>query len=260
MNTTYADSLHAFRKTLLADLRQVRMTQLKPGFSHEQVIPHATYAPWRDDQKFLACYDRVRTNTLVDVYRCYELWQLAHQMGPESGHILEVGTWRGGTAAILGVAAQGSRTERHLWIADTFAGVVKTNSAIDTLYKGGEHSDTSEVLVRDFLQSLDITNYTILTGIFPDETGHRFPNERIGLCHIDVDAYDSAGDVFRWVWPRISLGGVVVFDDFGFWGCEGVSQLVNELRIDNGILIRNLNGHAIICKVKEESWNTHNPC
>jgi len=69
------------------------------------------------------------------------------------------------------------------------------------------------------------------------------------LCHIDVDTYDSAKDIVEWVWPRLSVGGAVVFDDYGFVRCEGVTKLVNELSSDNDkLFIHNLNGHGLIFK------------
>jgi O-methyltransferase len=55
--------------------------------------------------------------------------------------------------------------------------------------------------------------------------------------------------VFEWIWPRLSIGGIVVFDDYGFRMCDGVSKLGNELSsISNAAFIHNLNGHAVIVK------------
>jgi O-methyltransferase len=45
-------------------------------------------------------------------------------------------------------------------------------------------------------------------------------------------------------------GGVVVFDDYGFWGCEGVTQAVHEIRagLEHALLVHNLNGHAVLVR------------
>ena len=56
----------------------------------------------------------------------------------------------------------------------------------------------------------------ILEGIFPEETAHLIETGEFGLCHIDVDVYQSARDAAEWVWPRLQVGGVIVFDDYGF--------------------------------------------
>ncbi|MFZ0394766.1 MAG: TylF/MycF/NovP-related O-methyltransferase [Terracidiphilus sp.] len=69
------------------------------------------------------------------------------------------------------------------------------------------------------------------------------------ILHIDVGVYQSAKDVLHFVWPRIEFGGVVVFDDYGFETCSGIPTLIAELLTDtDNLVIKNLNGHAIIIK------------
>ena len=94
--------------------------------------------------------------------------------------------------------------------------------------------------------------YKILKGIFPEDTANKIlPNEIFGLCHIDVDVYTSAKDILEWVWDRLIPGGVIVFDDYGFHTCTGVTKLVEEYRYYNDRqIIHNLNGHAIMIKIK----------
>lgn len=216
-----------------------------PDITHARVLPSASYSPWLDDVGFLSFYERVRTNTLVDVYRCYELWQLAGQLGNVRGDFLEVGVWRGGTGAILAKAAEGAN--RTVYLADTFTGVVKAG-ANDPNYAGGEHADTSEETVRRLMRELSLTNVEILAGVFPEETGSRVPGP-IALLHCDVDVYESSRDVIAWALPRLAVNGVIVFDDYGFSGTAGVTRFVNELRSrDDLMFIHNLNGHAVLIK------------
>lgn len=251
MEESYARSVHNLRRVIVAALRDVKLTQLKEGFSHEQIVPVASYAPWVDDPDFGALYEKVRAHTLVDIYRCYELWDLSRQVSGMAGDVLEVGVWKGGTAAIIGSAvAEGLAC--HLWLADTFGGGVPKAGAKDTHYTGGEHADTSEEIVSNLLADLRISNFTLLRGVFPEDTAQSIKRSKIKLCHIDVDTYRSAWDVFNWVWPRIVPSGIVVFDDYGFWGCEGVTCAVNEMRVKGIRVIYNLNGHAVIWKTGNE--------
>ena len=39
----------------------------------------ATYLPWNNDKSFLNTYNLIKNNTLVDMLRCYELWELIKQ-------------------------------------------------------------------------------------------------------------------------------------------------------------------------------------
>lgn len=90
--------------------------------------------------------------------------------------------------------------------------------ANDTRYVGGEHADTSVLLVQALLDSLELSNVTLLQGIFPEDTAHRVEG-KIAMLHCDVDVYDSCRDVVEWCKPRLSRGAVLVFDDYGFSGC-----------------------------------------
>ena len=51
------------------------------------------------------------------------------------------------------------------------------------------------------------------------------------------------------MWPRLAPGGVVVFDDYGFPACPGVTRFVDEQRLlDDRLVVHNLNGHGIVVK------------
>ncbi len=202
------------------------MTKKLPK-GYTELRPVADYAPWDTDVEFQRAYAGIKDNTLVDIYRCYILWQTAGQVRSLTGDILEVGVWRGGTGALL-VQAMHGIPGCEVLLADTFRGVVKAGPK-DDYYKGGEHANTSRDIVENLLKQISGAPVQILEGIFPDETADAFETRCFRLCHIDVDVYQSALDVLDWVWPRLVDGGVVIFDDYGFYGCEGVTALGNEL-------------------------------
>lgn len=214
----------------------------------ERIEPSADYAPWHRDAEFLWLYDVVQQYTLVDLYRCWELWTLVAEVREVPGIILEVGVWRGGTGAVLAYQERRLGLNTPVYLCDTFRGVVKS-SAKDLFYRGGEHADCSAETVRQLVQRLGLRNVHILEGIFPEETAAVLPTTPIRLCHIDVDTHDSAAGCFEWVWPRLARGGIVVFDDYGFSVCQGVTDYVNSLRGQPGrVVIHNLNGHALVIK------------
>lgn len=216
------------------------------GYGHSPVS--SDYRPWEADLGFYEAWRRVRDNTLVDTARLFELWELVEQTAGVPGAILEVGAWRGGSAALMGLRLRDLGVEKRLYVADTFAGVAKAG-AEDPYYRGGEHGNTSLDIISEFFHYLGLQNYELLEGVFPEETAHRVQDDSIALCHIDVDVYQSAVDVFSWVWPRLPRGGVCVFDDYGFLGCEGVTRVVGEIRMRGDcVVVANLNGHAVVVK------------
>ena len=225
----------------------VRHDAVRSG-AHEMAFPISTYAPWQVDTEFRRVYRAVHHNTLVDVWRCYELWSLIGELRDVPGAVLEVGVWRGGTGALMAASERVSGMHDRVYLCDTWQGVVKT-SAVDTYYRDGKHDDASIEGVRQLIESLGLDNVTCLQGVFPDETGDRVVEDAFRLCHIDVDVYRSAKDVLEWVWPKLSRSGVVVFDDYGFPACPGVTQLVDEQRLqEDRLVLHNLNGHGIIVK------------
>lgn len=221
-------------------------------FKYELITPNANYAPWLQDAEFQDTYNRIKDHTLVDIYRCYELWQLTQEVLAinDTASFLEVGVWKGGTAGIVGRKLALLNSNIPFYLADTFSGVVKASEK-DEFYKGGEHADTTTEIVEKLMSETG-SNYKILTGIFPNDTAAKISaDEKFGFCHIDVDVYQSAKDIVDWIWDRLITGGMIVFDDYGFHTCTGVTRYVNEQRNKSDrAVIYNLNGHAIIIKVK----------
>jgi O-methyltransferase len=234
-------------------LRRGRLSGPQTLYSHELVIPlTSTYAPWHDDKEFRAVYDAVEGSTFVDQYKCYELWEQLGQLARVPGDILEVGVWRGGTGVLLARRAQELGLSLRTLLADTFEGVAKAGEK-DPWYRGGEHADTSPGTVQALATKLGV-QVELLVGMFPDDTGGQVEDVKLRLVHIDVDVYASARETLEWAWPRLSVGGVVVWDDYGSFECEGVATLGRELfksDLTAGRLVHNLNGHLLLFKLAD---------
>lgn len=221
-------------------------------FEYSAVIPGANYSPWYGDAAFQKIYTQIKGNTLVDIYRCYELWELVEKVTKldNTASLIEIGVWKGGTSGIIATKLAQMNARGTFYIADTFTGVAKASDK-DTFYNGGEHADTSQEIVETLLKG-KYDNHKILRGIFPEDTAHLVPaSEKFSFCHIDVDVYDSAKDIVDWIWDRLIPGGVIVFDDYGFHTCNGVTRYVNEQKkLTDRMIIHNLNGHAVMIKMK----------
>lgn len=216
---------------------------------HSVVTPLATYSPWKTDAEFQRVFNLVRGSTLVDIFRCYELWSLVAEASKlPSGDILEVGVWRGGTGCLMASQAKRSGLGCAVHLCDTFEGVVKVGGK-DRHYHGGEHADTSKARVEALAGEMGLEHVTLHQGIFPEQTGPELESCTFRLCHIDVDVYQSCMDIFDWVWPRLVSGGIAVFDDYGFLSTGGVTRGVNERRLKRDcLMLHNLNGHAVFVK------------
>jgi len=220
-------------------------------FQYSVITPFASYSPWLEDFEFQRVYAQIKENTLVDIYRCFELWEIVEKIHKleNSASLIEVGVWKGGTAGIIGKKLALLDAQSTFYIADTFSGVAKATKK-DKFYIGGEHADTSQEIVESLLKD-KYNHYKILKGIFPDDTSHIIPvDEKFGFCHVDVDVYESANGIVDWIWNKMIPGGIIVFDDYGFHTCNGITRYVNEQKsLTDRIIIHNLNGHALMIKL-----------
>jgi len=53
-----------------------------------KVIHLHRYAPWLTDEKFKQLFDKIEPYTLVDIYRCYELFDIVQRLNNIDGDII----------------------------------------------------------------------------------------------------------------------------------------------------------------------------
>jgi O-methyltransferase len=122
----------------------------------------------------------------------------------------ECGVYTGGTAEIICSAAP----TQVLHLFDSFEGMPGSADPHTDYHRPGDFSDTSVDAVRQRLSGRRVSFHV---GFMPatfeqtaDVTGYSF-------VHVDVDIYPSVRDCVAWFWPRLAPGGVMVFDDYGFY-------------------------------------------
>lgn len=242
--------IRSWLRRLGYDIYRIRLGGASDRPLHELVRPRATYSPWNGDEAFMETYQSIKEHTLVDRLRCFELWALVEQTSKLEGSLIEIGVWKGGTGALIARQASLCGINDPVYLCDTFTGVVKASDK-DSTYKGGEHADTTRQTVQTLLNDFRLDNVRILEGIFPDETSRFVEQERFRFCHIDVDVYQSANDIVEWIWPKLTIGGMIVYDDYGFIDCDGITEHVEEQRSSmDRLILYNLNGHAVVVKIR----------
>src|SRR5882762_6182358 len=140
-----ANDLTQFIAACREFMRGMEYKSESADFRYSMILPGASYSPWMTDAAFLAAHEVLKAHTMVDIYRCYELWTLVEQTGQLGGDILEVGVWQGGTGCLMAVKARLSGFKSRVYLADTFTGVVKAGD-MDAAYRGGEHADRKSVV------------------------------------------------------------------------------------------------------------------
>ena len=252
---------------ILASISRFNQIMLPHGVSE---IPHAicvprysTYSPWKvpgfyedvlkeiNPPYYQSSWTEREGKTLVDIYRVYGLYQAL--LGTENlpGECIEIGVYKGGTAAFIGNVIKQQNSSSHLYVADTFKGVVNANEEFDTCYVGGEHSDTTIEGVRNLLNKFTRdSGYTILQGIFPESAPDYFKDLQIRFAHIDVDVYQGSIESYEYLYPLMPSGAIAIFDDFATQGIEGVTRAVHYIQKKYDVSVYHMfNGQAMVIKL-----------
>jgi O-methyltransferase len=173
------------------------------------------------------------------------LERLFRQTLATPGDIFECGVYKGGTAALLAALIAELKSPKALYLYDTFEGMPATDAEKDWHNKG-DFADTSLEAVRSFVKGGE--RCVFRNGFIPD-TFEGLGDTKISFCHIDVDIYKSIIDSLKFVWPRLSVGGVIVFDDYGFPSCVSARQAVDDFFRDKSAIPLCLHtGQAIVFK------------
>ncbi|MDE2852167.1 MAG: class I SAM-dependent methyltransferase [Acidobacteriota bacterium] len=194
------------------------------SFYREWRSPSPVWTPWRGEPDFREAYDGVEPYTVVSADRCQVLYRLGNQALSLDGDFAECGVYRGGTALLLSRVLEGHPKTLHLF--DSFEGLPAPDPERDPDLEQGVFKATSAravgALLGGFADSLRIHE-----GWIPS-TFDGLEDSRFAFVHIDVDLYRSTLDCLEYFYPRLSVGGIVVFDDYGFPAARGEKDAVDE--------------------------------
>ena len=182
--------------------------------------------------------------------RVINIAHLTLQTERHPGAIVELGTGRGATARLLTALSQ-----RTVYIYDSFEGLpdVPADEAVGSGWTRGTFACSVEEVLDGF-QRHGLRLPVVTRGWFADIPAERLPAE-ISLAHIDGDLYQSTLDALRKVYDRVTPGGVVILDDYGWELTPGVARACSEFLSDKPeeitpLLVRPGEGpHA--CFIKE---------
>ncbi|NOU47317.1 MAG: macrocin O-methyltransferase [Bacteroidales bacterium] len=137
------------------------------------------------------------------------------------GDLIEAGVWRGGATIFMkALLTANAITNRKLWVADSFEGLPKPNEKyiedkFDQHYQYDELSVSLEEVKHNFEKYNLLDEQVIfLKGWFAD-TLPIAPIEKLALLRVDGDMYGSTIEVLENLYPKLSVGGFVIIDDWG---------------------------------------------
>lgn len=137
------------------------------------------------------------------------------------GDLIETGVWRGGACILMrAVLFAHNIIDRNIWVADSFKGFPIGN---ELQYPADAGSDfhtyeklavsLEEVKENFHIYGLLDEQTKFLEGWFKD-TLPTAPIGRLALMRLDGDMYESTMDALVSLYPKLSLQGYVIIDDY----------------------------------------------
>lgn len=151
------------------------------------------------------------------------------------GDIAECGVFRGGTLLPMGVYVRQRGTGKQIIGFDSFAGFgdsIKIDINLggtdtDACRKVGGFSDTSPGLVMAKVRRLYLTNVELAPGFF-SQTLPRYADREFCFVHLDCDMYSSYKECLEFFYPRVTPGGIILFDEYNDPPWPGCNKAVDE--------------------------------
>jgi O-methyltransferase len=198
-------------------------------------------------------FRKVRPFTMTSIERISALCHAVRYASKSKipGDIVECGVWRGGSmmAAALTLLSEHD-VSRTLYLFDTFDGMpaptdvdreVGSERTAQSLLEVSHRSSYTwaAASISDVQANLTSTNYPakrlrFVKGMV-EETVPQDAPERISLLRLDTDWYASTRHELLYLFPRLSVGGVLIIDDYGHWA--GARQAVDEYIDDHKLAL-----------------------
>lgn len=157
-----------------------------------------------------------------------------------AGDLIETGVWRGGSTILMrAILMSYAITDRSVWVADSFEGLPKPDESKypadkdDTYHTFDELRVSMEDVKNNFSKYGLLDNQVrFLKGWFKD-TLPSAPIEKLSVLRLDGDMYESTMDALVNLYPKLSIGGYVIIDDY-HW-IPACRMAVTDYRREHGI-------------------------
>lgn len=223
------------------------------------------------DPIFLSIYLNTIPFTMTSSERIFALYNAVKFISNTNvpGDIVECGVWRGGSCMIAALTLNYlNKMDKKIYLYDTFSGMSKptekdtpigaakqliTKTSME-IWEEKQKDDASNMWcfasLEEVKQNLLLTGYPnekliFVQGKVEDTIPNTIPG-CISILRIDTDWYESTYHSLTHLYPLLSVGGVIIFDDYSFWG--GSKEAVDLYFSEQGIklLLHRIDNSAYI--------------
>jgi O-methyltransferase len=236
------------------------ITRNSPGFD---TIP-------RDlEPEIVAAYQRCGPLSTASGDAMYALWRAVQYVVDAQipGDFVECGVFRGGSTAMAAEAFKhAGDTPRKFYLYDTFEGMTAP-TARDVDFAGrtphdhlktwnaSQISDMTNSSLDEVRKNIQATRlpeerFVFIKGKVEETLPANMPPGPIAILRLDTDWYESTKHELIHLFPKLSPGGVLIVDDYGFWrgSREACDEYFREHQVQ--MLLTRVDRNGVVIGVK----------
>ena len=156
------------------------------------------------------------------------------------GDLIECGVWRGGATIFMRAVLKAyGDVQRQVWVADSFKGLPPPDAENYPLDKDDQLHCFQQLGVSLEEVKANFTRYGLLDDqvqFLPGWFKDSLPTasiDRLAVLRADGDMYESTTQILTYLYPKLSVGGYCIIDDYGAGlGCR---QATDDYRRQHGV-------------------------
>lgn len=183
---------------------------------------------WMSDESFNIYLGKFNEFGRFNSFRRWNLLQLLKFTENIDGDTAECGVFTGASSWLIcnNNANNSNKKNHHLF--DSFQGLSNPTLFDGDHWKKGDLKSSVDIVKTNLAE---FSNVSFHPGWIPD----RFSDVdtlKFSFVHIDLDLYKPTFDSIAFFYDRLSKGGILLCDDYGFSTCPGSTKAMNEFLAD----------------------------
>lgn len=175
-----------------------------------------------EDWPFLA-------HTMIGLKRMNNIQELAEKVFANEvpGDFIETGVWRGGACIWAAAIIKAHGEDRKVWVCDSFQGLPPPKYGQYPADVRDVHYNAPYLIVglpdvKSNFETYDLLdpNIVFVEGWFHETLPNIPQDAQFSILRLDGDMYESTMVALENLYPKLSVGGYVIVDDYALANCR----------------------------------------
>ena len=208
--------------------------------------------------EFKSAYLKIHGNHKYDQYngphtvawRLHTLCWAAQEALSLPGDFMECGTFKGDFAWVVSQCVAFAKAGKTFYLYDSFEGFAEDDKTVDQGYADFANPIYREAGIYDSVLHRFNGNpkVKVVRGYLPEVLDPIHPAQ-ISFLHMDLNSPGAEVETLRKLWPRIVVGGFIIFDDYGWKVFAKQKEAEDQFASQHGLFILELpTGQGLLIK------------